>query len=151
MTTISEDALKLLKEKQYFKENEKTWEDLCERVSIAIAEVETDDKKQQIKKEVYEAMSNLEFIFSTPVLLNADKDNPGQLSSCFVLQTKDNIEDICLLDAEFSKIFQRNGGAGTDISVLRPAKAKVDTSKGYAGGVTTYVFYIIFRLQNKAR
>jgi len=139
LTTISEDALKLLKEKQYFKENEKTWEDLCERVSTAIAEVETNDKKQQIKKEVYEAMSNLEFIFSTPVLLNADKDNPGQLSSCFVLQTKDNIEDICLLDAEFSKIFQRNGGAGTDISVLRPAKAKVDTSKGYAGGVTTFM------------
>ena len=138
--TISENALKLLKEKQYFKDNENTWDDLCQRVSIAISDIEdNNDKRLQVQTEIYEAMTNLEFIFSTPVLLNADKDNAGQLSSCFIVQTKDSIEDICLLDAEFSKIFQRNGGAGTDLSVLRPAQSKVDTSKGYAGGVITFM------------
>jgi ribonucleoside-diphosphate reductase alpha chain len=61
------------------------------------------------------------------------------LSSCFILSTKDNIEDICKLDAEFAKIFQQNGGAGTDLSVLRPMKSAVNASKGYAGGVVTFM------------
>lgn len=140
MTKISENAIKLLKEKQYFKENENTWEDLSKRVSIAISDAETDNQtKKQVQKDIYNAMINLDFIFSTPCLLNADKNNPGQLSSCFVLNTKDSIEEICRTDAEFSVIFQRNGGAGTDLSVLRPAKDTVETSKGYAGGVITFM------------
>jgi len=81
----------------------------------------------------------LEFIFSTPVLLNADVNKPGQLSSCFICQTRDTIEDICALDAEFAKIFQKNGGAGTDLSVLRPSKTNVGSSKGYAGGVIAFM------------
>lgn len=59
--------------------------------------------------------------------------------NCFILSTKDNIEDICKLDAEFAKIFQQNGGAGTDLSVLRPMKSAVNASKGYAGGVVTFM------------
>jgi ribonucleoside-diphosphate reductase alpha chain len=139
---VSEDALKLLKEKEYFKQeyNESSWEDICKRVSVAIASVEeTLEMREKIETEIFNAMSNLEFIFSTPVLLNADINNPGQLSSCFILETKDTIEDICKLDAQFSKIFQKNGGAGTDLSVLRPAKATVNASKGYAGGVIAFM------------
>ena len=139
---VSEGALKLLKEKEYFKQeyNESSWEDICKRVSVAIASVEeTSEMKEKIETEIFNAMSNLEFIFSTPVLLNADINNPGQLSSCFILETKDTIEDICKLDAQFSKIFQKNGGAGTDLSVLRPAKATVNASKGYAGGVIAFM------------
>lgn len=140
MSKISNDALKLLKEKQYFKGNENSWEDLCNRVSTAIADAEeTEEMKQKIQKEIYDSMVSLDFIFSTPCLLNADKNNRGQLSSCFVADTRDNIEDICRTDAEFTKIFQRNGGVGTDLSVLRPAKEVVETSKGYAGGVITFM------------
>lgn len=140
MTTISEDALKLLKEKNYFKEGESTWEDIANRVAKAIASPEEkQEKREEIEKQVYDSISSLEFIFSTPVLLNADAEEPGQLSSCFICQTRDTIEDICALDAEFAKIFQKNGGAGTDLSVLRPSKASVGNSKGYAGGVIAFM------------
>lgn len=142
MTIISEDAIKLLKEKSYFKEeyNEQSWEDISKRVSIAIASAEKEpEKREEVEEQAYEALAKTEFIFSTPVLLNADVNNPGQLSSCFVLETRDTIEDICNLDAQFAKIFQRNGGAGTDLSVLRPAKANVNASKGYAGGVIAFM------------
>ena len=140
MTKINDNALKLLKEKQYFKDNENTWDDLSKRVSIAIAEAETNEEiKKEVQKDIYDAMTNLDFVFSTPCLLNADKNNPGQLSSCFIADTKDSIEEICRTDAEFSVIFQRNGGVGTDLSVIRPAKDIVETSKGYAGGVITFM------------
>lgn len=140
MTIISEDALKLLKEKNYFKEGESTWEDIANRVAKAIASPEEkQEKKEEIEQEVYDSISSLEFIFSTPVLLNADAEEPGQLSSCFICQTRDTIEDICALDAEFAKIFQKNGGAGTDLSVLRPSKTNVGSSKAYAGGVIAFM------------
>ena len=137
---INENALKLLNEKQYFQENEKSWEDICKRVSKAIAIAEENEKiKIEVEKDIYNAMVNLEFIFSTPCLLNAHEKHSGQLSSCFILPLKDNIESICQLDAEYSKIFQKNGGAGASMSALRPAKANVNTSKGYAGGVISFM------------
>jgi len=137
---LTENALKLLKEKNYFKEGESKWEDICNRVSRAISFAESNKSiSEQMRLEIYGAMLNFEFIFSTPCLLNADMDNPGQLSSCFVTSTKDTIEDICRTDAEFAKIFQKNGGAGTDLSVLRPSKSIVHTSKGYAGGIITFM------------
>jgi len=137
---INENALKLLNEKQYFQEGEKYWEDICKRVSKAIASAEIDKIiKKEVERDIYNAMVNLEFIFSTPCLLNAHEKNGGQLSSCFILPLNDNIESICQLDAEYSKIFQKNGGAGASMSSLRPAKAKVNTSKGYAGGVVAFM------------
>ena len=139
---VNDDVLKLLKEKEYFKQeyNENSWDDICKRVSKAIASPEETAKmKEKVESEVFNAMSNLEFIFSTPVLLNADVNSPGQLSSCFINSTRDTIEDICKLDAQFTKIFQKNGGAGTDLSVLRPAKSSVNASKGYAGGVLSFM------------
>lgn len=140
MSRLTENAIKLLQEKQYFRENEKAWGDLCHRVATAIASAEeNNNKKEEIFNQVYTAMTNLDFIFSTPVLLNADETHKGQLSSCFVLQVKDNIESICQLDAHFAKIFQRNGGAGANLSALRPAKSKVETSNGYAGGVISFM------------
>lgn len=140
MTIVSSDVIRLLQEKDYFKEGETTWEDICERVSNAVASPEaTLENRNIVKQEVFDALSNLEFIFSTPVLLNADKNNEGQLSSCFICETRDTIEDICKLDAQFAKIFQKNGGAGTDLSVLRPAKSEVNKSKGYAGGVIAFM------------
>jgi ribonucleoside-diphosphate reductase alpha chain len=81
----------------------------------------------------------MDFIFSTPTLLNADVENPGQLSSCFILSMKDSIESICECDAHFTKIFQKNGGAGADMSVLRPTESVVNTSKGYAGGAVSFM------------
>lgn len=133
--SINENALSVLKEKCYFKEGESKWEDICSRVSKAIASAEEKGKdKKRVQKDVYDAMVNLEFIFSTPCLINADENNGGQLSSCFVLPVEDNIESIFKCLQNFAKIFQKNGGAGTNLSAIRPAKSPVETSGGYSSG-----------------
>ena len=133
---LSENALNMLKEKKYFRDNESKWEDICERVSSVIASAEDNEHMSiQVKDQIYKAMYNLEFIFSTPCLINANIGNKGQLSSCFILSVKDNIESINQCDAEYSKIFQKNGGAGASLSTLRPARSIVEASNGYAFGV----------------
>ena len=40
MSAVSNDVQRLLKNKNYFKKNEQTWEDICKRVSKNIASAE---------------------------------------------------------------------------------------------------------------
>jgi ribonucleoside-diphosphate reductase alpha chain len=141
MAQISENALDLLK-KRYFKKeyNEQSWEDICKRVSWAIADAEeTQELKEKIQKEIYNLMVPMIFIPSTPVMLNADINKPGQLSSCFIIFVDDNIESIYQAKSECAKIFQKNGGVGFNISALRPKNSIVETSKGYSCGITGFM------------
>lgn len=136
---MDNQVLELLKKRMYLKDGESNWSDISNRVAKSISSIEKDKTiREKVYKEIYDAMDKQEFIFSSPVLLNAKKDHTGQLSSCFVLDTKDNIESICQTDAQITKIFQKNGGAGMDLSVLRPAKDIVEISNGYAGGVCAF-------------
>jgi len=133
---ITENALDLL-QKRYFKKGENSWEDLCKRVSSSIANAEQEKEKWQ--KIFYTMMTNLEFVPSTPCLINANEDNNGQLSSCFIIDLRDNIESIYQAKGECAKIFQKNGGVGFNISVLRPKGTEVETSKGYSCGVVGFM------------
>lgn len=137
---ISDNAQRILEEKNYFRNGEKEWEDIADRVAKAIANGEKDPiDKERVEKAINKSMKNLEFIFSSPCLLNANIERPGQLSSCFILDVKDNIESICETDARCAKIFQRNGGAGMDLSVLRPDKSKVEDTNGYSCGIIGFI------------
>jgi len=133
---ITENALDLL-QKRYFKKDEYTWEDLSKRVSSSIANAEKEKDKWQ--KIFYDMMINLEFIPSTPCLINANEENTGQLSSCFIINLRDNIESIYQAKGECAKIFQKNGGVGFNISVLRPKGTEVETSKGYSCGTVGFM------------
>lgn len=143
MSQISENALDLLR-KRYFRENEKTWNDLCYRVCEGIVQAEEKENQEKWLKIFHNMMNNMEFIVGTPCLINADKENNGQLSSCFIISIKDNIESINQAEGECMKIFQKNGGVGFNISTLRPKGTAVETSKGYSCG--TIGFMEIFDL-----
>lgn len=142
MKKINDSTLDLL-EKRYFQtiegKKEKTWEDISDRVSRSIAMAEEKDKRQKWRNVFHSMISNMEFIPSTPCLINAREDKSGQLSSCFILSLKDNIESIYQTKSDCAKIFQKNGGAGFNISVLRPEGATVETSKGFSCGVTGFM------------
>ncbi len=135
---ITDNALDLL-QKRYFKQDEHTWEDLCRRVSSSITNAETNQNKEKWQKVFFNMMTNLEFIPSTPCLINANENNNGQLSSCFIISLRDNIESIYQAKSECAKIFQKNGGVGFNISVLRPKNTVVETSKGYSCGTIGFM------------
>jgi ribonucleoside-diphosphate reductase alpha chain len=136
VANITENAQDLLNKRYLRKKyNEKTWKDICYRVSKAIADAEeTDELKQYWFTIFLNLMFPMDFISSTPVLLNADVNNPGQLSSCFIIDVRDNMESIYQAKTECAKIFQKNGGVGFNISALRPENSTVETSKGYSCG-----------------
>lgn len=138
MTKVNDNALDLLK-KRYFRENEKTWEDLCKRVCEGVVQAEDNDLKDEWYNKFYNMMTNLEFIPSTPCLVNSDINNVGQLSSCFIINIKDNIDSIYHAKSECAKIFQKNGGVGFNISTLRPKGTAVETSKGYSCGTIGFM------------
>lgn len=131
---ITENAMDLLR-KRYFHEGEESWSDLCRRVSIAIADAEeTDELKAHWTNEFFNMMNDMEFIPSSPCLMNAQVDSPGQLSSCFIIDVEDSIQSIYMAKAKMAAIYQRNGGVGLNISTLRPKNSVVETSKGYSCG-----------------
>lgn len=140
-SVLTENALDLLR-KRYFRKdlNETTWCQLADRVATAVADAETDEQlKKYWSEKFYNMIYNLEFLPSTPCLMNAYKESPGQLSSCFILDVKDNIESIYAVKGECAKIFQKNGGAGLNMSALRPSGSQVETSKGYSCGVVGFM------------
>lgn len=136
---ISKNAIKLLKEKNYFQKNETSWEDICKRVSKNIASAEESDEKAGFyEKLFFNMMKDMYFIPSTPCLLNAGT-KVQQLSSCFILDIDDNIESIMQTLTECAKIFQKSGGAGFNISKLRPSGSPLSNSGGYASGPVSFM------------
>ena len=133
---LTENAIDLLR-KRYFHLDQKEicWRELVVRVAEAVSTAEESWDLQMLYNETfYDMIYNLKFIPSTPCLMNANKNEPGQLSSCFILDVRDNIESIYHTKSESAKIFQKNGGSGFNISALRPKNSTVETSKGYSCG-----------------
>lgn len=52
-------------------------------------------------------IKSLKLIPSTHCLINSDYTNNGQLSLCFIIELKDNIESIYQAKSECAKIFQK--------------------------------------------
>ncbi len=135
MTEVSDNVKDLLKRKRYYKKGESSWEDICKRVSKNIASIEEDPKYEKI---FFDMMANMIFVPSTPALLNAGT-NVQQLSSCFILDIDDNIESIMGTLGECAKVFQKSGGAGFNISKLRPKGSPLKNSGGQASGPVSFM------------
>lgn len=99
--------LKLLQER-YFLENETEWDDIAKRVSV-------------IYPPIYEHIRDMDFIPSSPTLMNANTngERQGTLSSCFPMGIEDSIEGICDATKECALVTKAAGGVGYDFSVIR--------------------------------
>lgn len=73
------------------------------------------------------------------VLAGIGSNKPVSLSNCFVLKTDDSIEEIFKTATNMSQIYKRRGGVGEDLSVLRPARAKVNNAARTTGGVVPFM------------
>lgn len=138
---------RVILEKRYLKqENGKVVEspeDMFYRVANVIAEVEERYGKgkkevQELAKEFYAMMANLEFMPNSPTLMNAGRDL-GQLSACFVLPIEDSMEKI--FDAiKFAAIIHKSGGGtGFSFSRLRSKNSTVRSTGGVASGPVSFM------------
>jgi len=121
----------LIKER-YCMPGEKTYEDVCIRVSNALGV--TPDQK----KKLLDALLNKDFILNSPAMMNAGAPG-GQLSACFVLPIEDSIDGIFDSIKYAAKIHKSGGGTGFSFSNLRPNGSKVNSTDGVASGPVSFM------------
>lgn len=117
---------------RYFAKNEKSWEDVCKRVSGFIGN--TDEERERF----YNLMVEGKFIPNSPTLFNAGLSN-GQLSACFVLPIHDSMASIFETLGDCAQIFKSGGGCGFSFDELRQKNSPVGQSNGVASGAVSFM------------
>ena len=85
-------------------------------------------------KETYNLMSTMHFTHATPTLFNAGTPKP-QLSSCFLLSSEDNLEDIFKTISDIAKISKWAGGIGLSLSNIRAKGSLIKGTNGKSEGI----------------
>ena len=124
---------RLLKER-YCIENENTLEDVVTRVVNSIIP-ESDKERRKITKQI---ILNKDFLPNSPTLMNAGTPH-GQLAACFVLDIQDSISSIFDAVKNAALIHKTGGGTGFSFSAIRPAGSIVQSTKGVASGVVSFL------------
>ena len=118
-----------------------TTEEIAEmftRVAENVAGAEDVEDFQKWADEFYKQMSELRFMPNSPALMNAGTDM-NQLSACFVLEPRDDMEDIFETAKQAALTFQSGGGVGYAFSHLRPRGAFINSTGGEASGPVSFM------------
>lgn len=103
------------------------------RVSIQLC---INDKLNQNKNisETYYYLSNLYYTHATPTCTNSGTKQP-QLSSCFLMQCGDSIEEITKSWSDIAKISKFGGGIGINICDIRGEHSIIKSNGGKSSGI----------------
>ena len=118
---------KILQERYYLK-SESSWSQMTERLSV-------------LDSKMHEYILNRVFIPSTPTLMNLNTkgERNGTLSSCFILDIEDSIEDIMNSMKDTAFVTKAAGGVGFNFSKLRGSNENVKTISANSGGVMAFI------------
>ena len=108
------------------------------RVGIQIHglwEGEIDNKSRlELIKSTYDLMSQLYFTHATPTLFNSGSNYP-QLSSCYLLQCPDDLEQIGDSFKSIMMISKWAGGIGINLSDIRSNNSLIKSNGGRTNGI----------------
>jgi len=107
-------------------------------IAMEIMRNEPKDKRLDLIKEAYWAMSNLYMTVATPTLSNAGKTH-GQLSSCFIDAVEDSIDGIYLSNYDAAKVSKFGGGVGLYVGKIRSLGSDIRGFSGNSSGTTPWI------------
>jgi ribonucleoside-diphosphate reductase alpha chain len=113
--------------------------DMFMRVAVALhlgEEFEGRDSNEALVsvRETYQAMVERRMTHATPTLFNAGCTRP-QLSSCFLLGTRDALSDIYKTLGDCAEISKWAGGIGLHVSNVRGKGSRIASTNGTADGL----------------
>jgi ribonucleoside-diphosphate reductase alpha chain len=115
---------------------ERSWDDVAERVARCIAEVEPARERPRWQARFLASLRARRFVPSVPILSNAGRSD--QLAACFVLAPRDRLDDIYANLAQAARVQQLSGGAGVELSALRPRGAPIRRAGGVSPGPVAF-------------
>lgn len=134
-------GIKTLERSYLFRVNNKIIErpqHLWMRVAIQIHGLyDWGENKDEILENIentYNLLSNKFFTHATPTLFNSGMERP-QLSSCFLFNMEDNIENIFKVIGDMAKISKYSGGIGVTINKIRGKNSVIRGTNGKSDGV----------------
>jgi len=92
----------------------------------------------ELIKKTYLQLSQGKYIHASPTLFNAGTNNM-QLSSCFLLGTNDNIDDIADTINSCMQISKWAGGIGLHISNIRSKNSIINGTGGKSKGIIPFI------------
>lgn len=98
-------------------------------IALYLMQDEPKDKRLNLVKETYWALSQLYMTVATPTLANAGKSH-GQLSSCFIDTVEDSLIGIYNSNTDVARLSKDGGGIGVYLGKVR---ARGSAIKGYVG------------------
>jgi ribonucleoside-diphosphate reductase alpha chain len=130
---------------KYAKGEERTLDDLRQRVAHALAEAEAPEQRQAWAARFFETQKR-GFIPAGRILSAAGTELSATLINCFVQPVGDSIaalEDghpgIYTALTEAAETMRRGGGVGYDFSRIRPKGAWVGSTQSHASGPVSYM------------
>ena len=121
---------------------EKSPEQMIERIASEFARVESKYENSVSKKRILESMKDFKYIVAQGSgMFGIGNDYQiSSIANCFVVSSpKDSYSGILKTDEELVQIMKRRGGAGIDISNLRPSGTRVNNAARSSDGITCFM------------
>ncbi|EUJ25678.1 ribonucleoside-diphosphate reductase subunit alpha [Listeria cornellensis] len=107
-------------------------------IALYLMQDEPKDKRMDLVREAYWALSNLYMTVATPTLANAGKVG-GQLSSCFIDTVDDSLQGIYDSNTDVARVSKHGGGVGAYLGYVRSSGSAIRGVRGASGGVVPWI------------
>ncbi|MGF7050237.1 ribonucleoside-diphosphate reductase alpha chain [Paenibacillus sp. DS2015] len=108
-------------------------------IAMYLMHKEPAEKRMELVKESYWAMSNLYMTAATPTMSNAGKKVAGQLSSCFIDTVDDSLEGIFDSNTDVARLSKMGGGIGVYLGKVRARGSDIRGHKNTSSGVIPWI------------
>ncbi len=119
---------------------ERTPPEMWRRIARELASVEPPEEQAEWEKRFYWLLEDFRFIPGGRIMFGVGQPRRATLFNCYVIPIKeDSIEGIFDWCKEAARTYSYGGGAGVDISILRPKGSPVNNAAIYSTGSVSFM------------